>query len=127
MNTLRNAVALVTKTITALALLAPLAMLAYVGTAPMTPFAGSEQIMATEDGRAMTEGSAAQVIATSDCVAPEGDLPSSVVVDTPASDGWVHLKSDRAVGRAFEQLVFDGVLEGDNGVDHDMRVATFCR
>jgi hypothetical protein len=80
---------------------------------------------------APARGSQAWVIERAGCVAaPEGVFPGSVVVDPAGDRGWTHVTSQAGLGAAFEQLVFDGVLEANEWtqpVDHGMRVGVFCR
>lgn len=77
------------------------------------------------------KGSQADVIKRAGCkVAPEGVFPTSVVADPAGERSWTHITSQRGLGHAFEQLVFDGVLEANEWtqpVDHGMRVGVFCR
>jgi hypothetical protein len=82
------------------------------------------------DNSAPAEGSQAWAIEQSGCVeAPGGTIGSSVVFDKPLDGkGW-RTGGERAVGAAFEQLVFDGVLEANEWtkpVDHGMTVGVFC-
>jgi hypothetical protein len=76
-------------------------------------------------------GSQADVIERAGCeTAPEGVFPSSVIADPAGSKSWTHMESDKALGHAFEQLVFDGILPANEWtlpVDHGMRVGVFCK
>ena len=78
---------------------------------------------------APAKGTQAWAIEKSGCVEAPGGTVGSGVVYTVVGSGWRYGGED-AVGRAFEQLVYDGVLaanEWTQPVDHGMRVGVFCR
>lgn len=118
--------------LTALASCALLASAVFaVSTLPTNMTFAAPESSAVDHKRDAAAGSQAAVIAKSGCkTAPEGVLPSSVVADPAGDRSWTHMTSERALTQAFEQLVFDGVLEGNEftkSVDHGMRVGVFCK
>jgi hypothetical protein len=96
--------------------------------APKWEIGTTEELL---DIRPDAEGSQAAAIAGADCVeASGGVIGTRVVFDIPLDGkGW-RVGGEAAVGRAFEQLVFDGVLEANEWtqpVNHGMTVGVFCR
>ena len=87
------------------------------------PFASTDNY-----GRPHADGSAAKAAEGHDCDLPEGALPGHVVARKAHSDRWEYL-GGKAVHQAFEQMVFDGVLDANEftqPVDHGMDVSVFC-
>lgn len=128
MNAIRQTVTSVARAITiCLMLSVPMAVL-WEGMEPPAQIATNEQLLET---RGHAPGSAHAVTKRAGCrEALKGDDISGVVIDPAGKRSWTYTESQTAIAHAFEQKVYDGVLEANEWtkpVDHGMRVAIFCK
>lgn len=87
----------------------------------------SQDVMSIRESISSTQ---TDVMQNSGCVYAQGELPTGAVVDPAGDTSWVYTTSSGVITKAFEQLIFDGVLEANEftkAVDHGMRVGAFCK